>query len=215
AGVIDPISRRLLVYWPLPNAAGAANYISNVRSVDSDDTALVRLDHRLGGRDQLSGRWTQFWGSSTVPGPTALSGGNLGPQSQVSVSIAETHIVSDSMLNEFRFGVSGNSTDRVPPDQSLNAATIFTNPDGTSIPGVVDSRRDPLNGGLPAVAIGGGFAALGSNANFPQGRDSRTWEAFDNVSWRAGRHTLRAGFHLRRESLSRYLNRASRGTINF
>src|SRR6185503_390213 len=74
---------------------------------------------------------------------------------------------------------------------------------------------DPLNGGLPAIAIGGGFAALGSNANFPQGRDSRTWEVFDNVSLRAGRHTLRGGFHVRRESLSRYLNRASRGTINF
>ena len=51
--VTDPISQRLLAYWPLPNAGGAANYISNVRNLDSDNTALFRLDHRVSARDRL------------------------------------------------------------------------------------------------------------------------------------------------------------------
>ena len=206
ASVTDPVSQKLLAYWPLPNASGATNYISNVRNLDSDNTALVRIDHRLGARDQVSGRWTEYWGTSTVPGPTALSGGNNGPLGQVSAGISEVHTVSPLMLNEARLGFSGNSTQRVPQDQNVNAAAIF--------PGAVDNRLDPLNGGLPSIVIGGGIAALGTNANFPQGRTSRTVEAFDNVSWKAGRHAWRWGAHIRRESLSRYLNRAERGSIN-
>ncbi len=219
ASVTDPISQRLLAYWPLPNASGTANYISNVPNLDSDNTGLARLDQRLGARDQLSARWTEYWGASTVPGPTPLSGGNRGPLSQISAALNEVRVFSPALLNEFRLGVSGNTTERTPQDQGVNAAMIFTGAAGAPLPGAVDSRRDPLNAGLPSIVVGGGFAALGANANFPQGRTSRTIEAFDNVSWRAPlggtRHTWRWGLHIRRESLSRYLNRAERGTINF
>ena len=48
------ISQRLLTYFPVSNTTGTQNYIANVRSSDSDDTALIRLDHKLGERDQLS-----------------------------------------------------------------------------------------------------------------------------------------------------------------
>ncbi|MEO8592714.1 MAG: TonB-dependent receptor [Candidatus Solibacter sp.] len=219
ATVTDAISQRLLAYWPLPNTTGAANYISAPRSIDSDNTGLLRLDHRLSERDQLSARWTQYWGATVAPGATPLSGGNRGPLAQISLALNEVHAFSPTFLNEFRLGVSGNSTSRVPQDQALNAAAIFTDSSGAPLPGAVDSRRDPLNGGLPSLSIGGGFAALGANANFPQGRTSRTYEIFDNLSRHAPigatRHTLRWGAHARRESLSRYLNRAERGTINF
>ena len=219
AGVTDAISQRLLAYWPLPNASGATNYISNVRNLDSDNTGLARLDHRFGTRDQLSARWSEYWGTSTVPGLTPLSGGNLGPLSQISAALNLVHVFSPALLNELRLGFSGNTTTRTPQDQDLNAAAVFTGPGGAPLPGVVDNRRDPLNGGLPSIVIGGGFASLGTNANFPQGRTSRTGEAFDNLSWRAplglARHTWRWGAHVRSESLNRYLNRAERGSINF
>jgi hypothetical protein len=219
AGVTDPISRRLLAWWPLPNAGGTTNYISNVRNVDSDNTGLVRLDHRFGANDQLSARWTEYWGVSTVPGPTPLSGGNLGPLSQVSAALSEVHTFSPAALHELRVGVSRNATARSPQDQDVNAAAIFTGPSGTPLPGVIDSRRDPVNAGLPSITVGGGFAALGTNANFPQGRTSRTIEVFENFSWRpplgGTLHTWRWGWHLRHESLSRYLNRAERGIVNF
>lgn len=219
AAVTDPISRRLLAYWPAANTSGAGNYISAPRSVDTDGTGLVRVDHRVSARDQLSGRWTGFRGETEAPGATPLSGGSLGPLRQVSVALQELHTFSPAFLNEFRLGISGNSTRRAPQDQALNAATIFVDGAGVALPGVVDSARDPMNGGLPTITIGGGFAALGANANFPQGRATRTFEVFDNLSRYApfgfSRHTVRWGGHVRRESLSRYLNRASRGTINF
>jgi len=217
ATVTDAIALRLLDFYPLPNTAGAVNYISNVRQLDSDNTGLLRADHRLSERDQLSARWTQYWGSSTAPGPTPLSGGNHGPLSQVSAMLSETHTLSALFANEVRLGFSRFSMTRSPQDSGFNAASIFTAPNGQPLPGVVDASRDPLNSGLPSISIGGGLAALGTNANFPQGRTANTEEVFDNVTLGApfgsSRHTWRFGAHVRREDLARYLNRSVRGSI--
>lgn len=202
ASVTDPVSQHLMAYFPLPNTIGALNYISNVRALDSDDTALVRIDH-YAGRDKVSARWTEYWGSSIAPGPTPLTGGNSGPLGQISAMLNEEHAFSARFLNEVRAGESRYSVERRVQDAGLNAAAILT------VPGV------PVNSGLPSIAIGGGFASLGANANFPQARVSNTAEVFDNVSLLASRHAFRWGFHIRREDLSRYLNRAERGTINF
>jgi hypothetical protein len=213
ATVTDPISERLLAFYPLPNAGGALNYIANVRNIDADDTGLVRIDHRAGARDQLSGRWTSYWGSSTAAGPTPLSGGSTGPLSQISTMLAETHTFSASGLNELRLGLSRYSVERSVQDRGFDAGTIFASPEGIPLPGV------PRNAGLPSIAISGGFAALGSNANFPQGRTSNTVELFDNatliVPFGKARHTWRWGFHIRREDLSRHLDRSTRGSANF
>src|SRR5712692_5992856 len=47
ATVADPISRRLLPFWPLPNATGTLNYVGNVPARANDDTGLVRIDHAI------------------------------------------------------------------------------------------------------------------------------------------------------------------------
>ncbi|HQR34246.1 MAG TPA: carboxypeptidase-like regulatory domain-containing protein [Blastocatellia bacterium] len=219
ATVTDLISKRLLDYWPLPNATGTVNYIANVRNEDDDDTGSLRLDHRLGGRDQLSGRWTEYRASSFVGGTTPLTGGNQGEPLQRSVMLSETHIFSSRFINEFRLGYSRNRQEREVQDFGVNASTIFTDASGRPLPGVVDAAKDPLNSGLPTITVAGGYAGLGTNANFPQGRVSATTELFENMSLSApfdlSRHSWRWGFHLRREDLRRYLNRSSRGAFNF
>jgi hypothetical protein len=217
--VTDTIAQKLLAYWPLPNTAGTLNYISNVVNLDSDNTALLKIDHRLSARDQLSARWTQYWGQSTAAGATVLSGGNQGPISQVSAMLDEEHAFSPSFINDFRAGYTRYVVTRLPQDSGLNAATIFTDSAGAPLPGVVNGVSDPLNSGLPSISIAGGFASLGANANFPQSRTSNTTELFSDstlVRSAAGaRHAIHWGFHVRREDLSRYLDRAERGTINF
>jgi len=219
ASVTDIISKRLLDYWPLPNASGTLNFIANVPNDDDDDTGLIRIDQRLGTADQLSGRWTEYRASSFVGGPTPQTGGNRGEPVQRSVMWSEMHTFSPSFINELRLGYSRNVMERAVQDDGLNAAPIFTDAGGKPLPGVVDAEKDALNSGLPTVAVAGGFAALGTNINFPQGRVSSTTELFDNLSFNApfgwSKHTWRWGFHIRREDLRRYLDRASRGAFNF
>ena len=219
ATVTDIISKRLLEHWPLPNATGTLNYIANVRNNDDDDTGSLRLDHRIGQNDQLSGRWTEYRASSFVGGTTPLTGGNEGDPRQRSLMLSETHVFSSRFLNELRLGYSRNEQERQVQDFGLNAATIFTDANGRPLPGVVDATKDPLGSGLPTITIAGGYAGLGTNVNMPQGRVSGTIELFENMSlaaplgWNA--HSWRWGFHIRREDLRRYLNRASRGSFNF
>ena len=219
ASVTDSISRRLLDYWPLPNADGTSNFIANVRNEDDDDTGFIRVDHRLGPSDQLSGRWTEYRGSSFSGGPTPLTGGNQGEPVQRSVMFSAARMFSPAFSSDLRFGYSRNVNERTLQDDGLNAATIFTDAGGAPLPGVVDAAKDRLNSGLPSVSVGGGFAALGANVNLPQGRISSTFEVSENMSLEApfgwSRHSWRWGFHIRREDLRRYLDRASRGAFNF
>lgn len=219
ASVTDLISKRLLDYWPQPNAAGTLNYISNVRNDDDDDTGLLRLDHKLSANGWLSGRWVEYRGSGFVSGTTPLTGGNQGEPVQRSIMVSESHTFANGFINELRLGYSRNRQEREVQDQGLNAAAIFTDAAGRPLPGVIDAAKDPLNSGLPTIGIAGGFAALGTNPNFPQGRVSGTIELFENMSLTSplslSGHSWRWGFHIRREDLRRYLNRSSRGAFNF
>jgi hypothetical protein len=200
ASVTDPVAKRLLAWWPLANAAGTQNFIANVQNQDSDNTGLLRIDHALGTRDQLSARWIQYEGWSVVPGTTPLSGGNQGPPQQLSFGLNETHTFSPRFLSELRLGFSRNRQERTLQDEGFNAATVFG-----------DAASVPVNAGLPSITVAGGYAQLGSNQNFPQGRRSSTMEVFENVS----RHSSKWGFHMRREDLRRYLERATRGALSF
>lgn len=199
ASVTDSISKNLLDFWPQPNVTGTLNYVSDVRNQDYDNTGFIRLDHRLTERDQLSAHWIEYRGSSRVAGPTPLTGGNFGDPAQRSGMLRHTRVFSADLVNELVFGYSGNRQERAVQDQTVNPASVIP------LPGV------PAGPGLPSVTISGGYASLGSNQNFPQGRYTDTVEVSDNIAW----HSMKWGFQFRHEGLRQYLDRSSRGVVNF
>src|SRR5437867_1649742 len=217
--VTDPISRRLLPFWPDPNGAGTLNFVANVSARNSDNTGLVRIDHTFGDKDRLSGRWIEYLGNSFTAGAVPSNGGNANVPRSRSFVINETHTFSPNLLNEFRLGFSRNETDMTVQDKGFNAATIITDAAGKPLPGVVDATQNVENSGLPTVNVSGGFASLGSTNNLPQGRITNTYELFDNMSmaapFGASRHSWRWGFHIRREDARRFLNGSMRGSFNF
>ena len=222
AGVINPISRQVLQFWPEPNVStpgSTINFISNVRAVTNDNTGLLRLDYNLSDKDQISGRWIEFRGETLTPGATPLNGGNTNEPLSRSNVLTYTHTFSPKFQNELRLGYSRNETKIRVQDHGFNAATIFVDPAGNPLPGVVDATKDPENSGLPTITVSGGFAVLGSTNNLPQGRITSTYEVFDNMTLSApfgwARHSWRWGFHIRREEARRYLNGSSRGSFNF
>ncbi len=222
ASVTDPISRRVLQFWPEPNTStpgSTNNYIANVRAVNNDNTGLARLDYDLSQNDRLSGRWIEFRGETLTPGTTQLNGGNTNEPLSRSVVLTHTHTFSPKFINELRLGFSRNETKILVQDHAFNAATIFVDAAGVPLPGVVDATKDAENSGIPTIGVVGGFAALGSTNNLPQGRITSTYEIFDNMTLSApfgwARHSWRWGFHIRREEARRYLNGSARGTFNF
>jgi Carboxypeptidase regulatory-like domain len=224
ASVKDPISKQLLAYFPLSQqpgdtlAANGTNYQSNVRSVLNDDTGLVRIDETLTPHDTLSGHFITYNGRVISGGPTPLSGGNTNTPLSQSVFIEENHTFSPTLLNTLRFGYSFNQTNFVVQDYGFNAQSIFTDPSGNPLPGVVNATTTPIDSGLPTVQIAG-FARLGSATNLPQGRKTRTYEIYDTFSsaslFGSTKHAIKAGFHVRREDARRFLDGTSRGSVNF
>jgi len=208
--VTDPIAKKLLPFYPLPNGGTGGAYISNVKNVDSDDTGHIRLDHNISVRDRAMFRWTQVGGYGESPGATSLSGGNAGSSGQISAMVSENHSFTAATINELRMGYSRYNVIRSPQDATFDAGSILTGAAGQPLPGV------PRNAGLPTISIGGGLAQLGAGMNFPQGRTSHTFELFDNVTHAGpGKHANSYGIHIRREDSHRYIDRASRGVINF
>src|SRR5712692_4156347 len=106
ASVTDPISKRLLQFWPEPNATGALNYVANVPARRSDDTGLVRVDHSFGKGDRLTGRWIEFQGSTVTGGQTPLTGGGSNLPVNRSLVLSQTHTFTPAFLNEIRLGFS-------------------------------------------------------------------------------------------------------------
>ena len=224
ASVTDPISQKLLAFFPASQLPGdqiradGTNFTSNVRSVLSDDTGLVRLDQTLGGHDTLAAHYITYNGRVFSGGPTPVNGGNTNSPLSQSAFLEENHTFTPSLLNTLRLGYSFNQTNFVVQDSGFNAQTVFTDASGNPLPGVVDAKQNLTDSGLPTVQISG-FARLGSATNLPQGRKTRTYELFDNISasslFGSTKHSFKAGYHLRREDARRFLDGTSRGSVNF
>ena len=225
ASVTDPISKQLLQFFPLSQqqgdqlAANGTNYTANVRSVLSDDTGLVRIDHTLSDRDRLSGHFITYNGRVISGGPTPLSGGNTNAPLSQSIFLEENHTFSPTLVNTFRIGYSFNQTNFVVQDVGYNAQSIFVDGSGAALPGVVNGSQNLQDSGLPTIAIAGGFARLGSATNLPQGRKTRTYEVYDTVSaaslFGSTKHVFKFGYHIRREDARRFLDGTFRGSVNF
>src|SRR6266850_5487287 len=219
ATVTDPISRRLLEFWPVPNATGTLNYVGNVPARAGDNTGLIRVDHTFGKGDRLTGRWIEFQGSVVSAGQTPLSGGQSDSPLSRSFVLSETHPFTPAFVNEIRLGFSRNQRATIPQDQGFNAATIFTDAAGKPLAGVVDGAKDPAHSGLPTITVGGGFPNLGSALALPTSFTTNTYELFENMSLinplGLSRHSWRWGFHIRREEERGLSENYTRGLFNF
>src|SRR6266446_3742067 len=219
----DPISKSLLQFWPAPNVAGAAqgsnNFIANVSATTYDQTGLAKVDYNFTEKDHLSARWAEYSGRTFTAGALPLLGGNGNLPASHSDVIHYTHTFSPRLLNEVRLGFSRNKTFITVQDSGFDASKVFVDAAGNPLPGVVNGAKNLLDSGLPTINVSGGFAALGSTSNLPQGRITNTYEIFDNVSlvapFGASKHSWRWGYHIRREDARRFLDGSARGQFQF
>jgi hypothetical protein len=217
SAVRDPIARNLLQFYPLPTltaaAAGTTNYIGNTASQTTDNTHFIRLDHTLGNADRLSGHYISYSGDVVSGGALPTTGGTSNSPSSQNAVASDVHTFSPTFVSEIRAAFSRNRTNFRVQDAAVNAATVLT-----GVPGVVDATKDPINSGIPTIAITG-YAGLGSATNQPQARTSNTYELFINSTKITNAlglsQTIHFGYYGRREETWRMLNGTSRGSLSF
>ena len=109
--LISPVALATLAIIPEPNA-GTFNYISSPINKLNYNRGDLRIDYQIREQDHMFARYSITAQPSTgvpnFPGPA--SQGTHVNQSQQGITVAETHIISQTLVNEARFGWSRNIT---------------------------------------------------------------------------------------------------------
>ncbi|MCU1259799.1 MAG: hypothetical protein JWO80_2684 [Bryobacterales bacterium] len=188
ASQISPLSLKMLQYlFPLPNygAPGATsnNYAAYFATPIKSNQADTRFDQIISSRQQTYVRLT-YKNRRVQNPPSSTSSALLGPFSQpevdYSISGGYNYVLSPSVINELRGGVSGN---HYATSYGIDAGTIagqlgltgFSIPTGNAVPNVKIAGYQ---------GTGGTASSLGAN---------RTMQLLDTLSWTKHSHTLKFG----------------------
>lgn len=151
---------------------------------------LARIDHKLGDRDQLSGRFL-FDDQNFPQGTEARFEGFDSPfiARLYNFLLTETHIFSHSFTNEMRIGYN-----RIAYDFPLSSSALAQT--------------------LPTINITN-VARLGHASNLPQGRTANNYVIQDTMTYVKGNHTFRFGFDLLEQRSKQFAPFRGRGELTY
>lgn len=211
---VDPVSAQLLNFFPSPNAISQfGNFVSSDVISLRRDNAVAKIDQKLGAKDQLSFRYLINDRDSLTP--VLSTSGNAQNAAQVpgfgsavqarvqNIAISETHIISTSAINEFRFGYNRFV------DIQLGRDT--TNPASLGLP---NNNPSSLGKGIPQIIISG-ISGLGNSNLFPFTDNLQTYQFIDNLSFSKGRHSFKTGLDLKKIHVDGSEDLSFAGTIIF
>ncbi len=210
-GLISPVSRQLLQYFPEANRAGTANNFQGP-SANSDnvDQVLVRLDQNIGNKARLSLRYNWHDSYNTNPlGALIPIVAVTQPRTNKNWLFGYTHTLKPNLHNDFRIGYHHIDFD------TLNQFAVNGQDDaGTSlgIPGF-DGDTKFGNPGIPSVNVSN-FTGIGAGGTNWFQFDT-TFQVSNVLAYTRGSHTIRGGFDLRRLSTGRRAANDPRGLFNF
>ena len=204
---INPISQRVLDYYPLGNLTPSLFVTTQIMTNDSDQ-AGVRLDHILGSRDSLSGRYSYGTGSNV--NPLSIKGADV-PGFPVgddlmtqSATVSETHSFSERTINTFRASY-------------FRHAFLFDQRFNHTSPRDLGFEYDttlPVAQGPPFFIVNG-YASVGDPITGPRDTVQNTFELTDSLAHIAGRHTMKFGAEFRRTQINAVQGIASNGFFVF
>jgi hypothetical protein len=213
SGLADSLATRLSALFPAPNVGiGGNNFLADPKRSESRNNFDVRIDHTIGSKDNLFGRFSYENQPSSIPSPfnNVLDGGGFFDGSEDnsyrSVALSENHLFSPNLANEFRIGYNRINSHRfqLNSDKDISGQLGF--------PGVPFT---PINGGLPSLTFSDGTSGIGSSGYLPSVEKQNSFVFTENLIQVHGRHALKYGTELRFEQFTIFQPAASRGGMNF
>ena len=194
ASRFDALGLQILQHYPLPNVAGANNYVRTATEPDSQDQADFRVDRYFGEKHRVFARYTFFKDDDAPVAPLpdgsgSLTSGVIGHAKTRGDAIAAEYdwTVSPAMLNQARFGYSRRDLDQ----SSLQNG-------GIAIPGLPANSFSSV---LPLFTVTG-LQQIGPTAAANSKFTTSVTEYLDTFSVVRGRHTIKFGTDIRREALN-------------
>ncbi|MGH9661968.1 MAG: carboxypeptidase regulatory-like domain-containing protein, partial [Bryobacteraceae bacterium] len=205
---LDPNAQVLMAaFYPLPNRAGAQNFVHNTRSFTTYREELLRWDHNFSERWMWTVRhaqdaWYQVQ-DIKKPGPSVLPTfpNRIGKPGK-NMTTKLTTVVSPTAVNLFTFGYSYNEISNVPRGGQK--------PAGLRIP---EAFAPNQHGMIPDITFAQGYAGLGVGGVLNNDNPIFTWK--DDLSINRGRHNLKFGAEMIWHIKGQINNGDEQGTFNF
>ncbi len=191
ASRLDPIALKVAPFYPLPNrppdnVTGANNFRSNYVAILTRNNFTAKLDHNLGDKDKLSGRYMYNSDDTDRTSVFPERGADteaVNRRHQQFWYGSWTRIFTPSLINEFRF-TYGN---RINHSHSMGLDGKW--PSKIGIRGVPDDS-------FPQIGVTG-FTGMGSGSQERRQLPIQQYQMVNNLSWVHGRHTVKLGVELR------------------
>lgn len=193
---LDPTIQKILGFYPLPNgpavddATGQYFFPSSDRS--TGDSFTVKIDHHIGDRNTLSGRYTFNRFNDPNDGAANFLPPNLGSnatsQRSQNMSFDWTSTLRPNLVNDFRVGGNRTRDPFVCGGTSVFDSVGFVDSFGR---GSDFQLTDPFGAG-PADFGCGGPNALGSTDS--EARYTGTYQIFESLAWVKSTHTVKFGW---------------------
>jgi hypothetical protein len=188
---INPTAKALLTYYPLPNVSGQSNYnYENFQATPArTDGADLRIDHTINSKQSIYARFsrkniTQDYANPLLPNDSDSVHNR-------SLLVSHTWVLTQHLLNEFRFGFTNVTTSVGFPIEGADALSQL------DLTGVNISQH-PTTHAFPTFnfSAGTGFTPIGRDKTGVT--QSKTTQFTDNLSWTRGKHTFKMGLDARR-----------------
>ncbi len=184
---------QLLSYFPTDPSGTLTAQIPNVANFSS---FIIKMDHRLNDRHQLTGRY--YFGDSfqsapsfgyTLPAPASSGLGpdafnSIAPSRPQLVGATWTFAISPNKILETRFGYSRFSQ-ILEPNNKIDPRTL----------GLDTGPLDPADFGVPYVyASYLSYGYIGGVAGYPiSTRPDANYDFAEHFTWTKGKHTIKMG----------------------
>ncbi len=189
----DSLGAQILAHYPLPNVAGANNFVRTATEPDNQDQADFRVDRYFTEKHRVFGRYTIFHDDDTPVTPLpdgsgSLTSGVIGHAITRGDAFAGDYdwTISPLTLNQFRAGYSR---------RDLNQTSLQNG--GINVPGLPENSFSSV---LPIFTVAG-FQQIGPTTAANSRFTTSITEFLDTFTMIRGRHTIKFGADLRREAL--------------
>jgi hypothetical protein len=213
ANRLDPNAIKLLQLFPAANLSGVQNnYQTTTVNTTSENTFDIRIDEHFNDKNQVFGRYSQINNTQHVPPPFTgvADGGSYGDGTQKvdvhGTAISYTHLFTQTLVNEVRFGYGQEHTTRVP-----TTANTLGIPASFGIGGIPQFAG---NGGLPYIGLGN-IHNLGGSEWLPGDRYSDTTQLTENLTKVYKSHTFKGGAEFQYLYFPWLAPPASKGAFDF
>ena len=187
---VDPMAAGLLNLYPVPTISSIYNnYTTNSYSRGDANQFDARIDHHMSDRNQVFARFSYFNNPYLQSGPfpgVADGGGYTQTVTALNGVFSETHVISTTLINEFRLAADWMHVERV----QAYANQLTDIPGRYGITGVPQYTG---NGGLSTINIGI-YSQLGSSPYLYANDNNTTIQVSDSFSKiRGAHHTIKGG----------------------